>query len=55
MVGIDGVLRNLRVQRPAADAEFCRAAVAAVQTWRFRPAQCDGEPYELQINVEVNF
>jgi TonB family protein len=30
-------------------------AIAAVRTWKFEPAEKDGRPVAVQINVEVNF
>lgn len=30
-------------------------AVAAVSTWKFSPAQKDGEPVAVMVNIEVNF
>jgi TonB family protein len=30
-------------------------AIAAVKTWKFEPAQKDGHPVAVEINVEVNF
>jgi TonB family protein len=30
-------------------------AIAAVRTWKFQPAEKDGRPVAVQINVEVNF
>ena len=36
------------------EREFDRAAVAAVQKYRFRPATCQGKPVPAQIKIEVN-
>jgi outer membrane biosynthesis protein TonB len=30
-------------------------AVKAVSAWKFRPAEKDGNPVPVAINVEVNF
>jgi TonB family protein len=30
-------------------------AVEAVKKWKFQPAEKDGRPVAVQINVEVNF
>ena len=54
VVGTDGRPHDLRVTS-APNRDYDRAAIAAVQQWRFRPATCDGEPMETQIVIETQF
>ncbi len=54
VVGADGRPSQVLVATSAGDA-FDKAAVEAVQTWRFRPATCGSTPVKSQIRVEVNF
>jgi TonB family protein len=54
IVGTDGAPRDVKVAR-SVDKAFDGAALEAVQRWKFKPATCDGEPIEVQINVNVNF
>jgi len=54
IVGTDGAPRDIKVAR-SVDKAFDGAALEAVQRWKFKPATCDGEPFEVQINVNVNF
>jgi TonB family protein len=54
IVGPDGKPRDIRVSRPLGMG-LDQKAIEAVQRWRFEPAQKDGHPVAVQINVEVNF
>ena len=50
----DGQAHNLRVKRsldPGLDAK----AIEAIQQWRFKPGEKDGQPVKVKVNVEVNF
>jgi TonB family protein len=49
-----GQIRNVRIVRPLGMG-LDQKAVEAVSTWQFRPATKDGEPIDMQINVEVDF
>lgn len=53
-VAVDGSARDLRVLR-SVNEKFDRAAMKAVEKWRFKPATCDGVPIETMISVEVSF
>jgi TonB family protein len=53
-VGTDGIPADVKVVR-SIDAVFDSAALEAVRRWRFKPAGCDGQPIESQINVAINF
>jgi TonB family protein len=35
--------------------DFAQAAIESVRKWRFTPATCDGEAFEVRITVEVDF
>jgi len=54
VVGIDGVPHDVKVVS-STDKDFDANAIAAVQRWRFKPAQKTGEPVEVPIVVSVNF
>jgi TonB family protein len=53
-LGTDGVPKDVKVVR-SYDSAFDKAAMEALRNWRFKPASCDGQPIEAQINVEVTF
>jgi TonB family protein len=50
----DGTPTDMKIVRSYNPA-FDKAAIEAVRAWRFKPANCDGQPMEVQINVEVIF
>jgi TonB family protein len=54
IVSADGSPRNIKVQRPVGHG-LDEKAIEAVKQWRFEPAQQDGKPVPVQINVEVAF
>jgi TonB family protein len=49
-----GKVQNIRLVRPVGMG-MEEAAVAAVKTWRFKPANHEGEPVAVEINIEVAF
>jgi TonB family protein len=53
-VGTDGRLRELRVVS-SPSPEFDESALEAVRQWRYKPFTCDGEPVEVDTEVEVSF
>lgn len=53
-VGTDGKPRDLRVAG-SLDKVHDEAALEAVRLWRFRPASCEGQPFEVEIAVLVDF
>jgi TonB family protein len=54
VVDSSGNPAELQIQRPLG-LGLDEMAVKAVSTWRFRPAEKDGDPVPVAINVEVNF
>jgi TonB family protein len=54
IVGPDGRPRDIKVSR-ALGMGLDQKAVEAVRKWKFQPAEKDGRPVAVQINVEVNF
>ena len=54
VVGIDGVPHEVRVVS-STDKDFDANAIAAVQRWRFKPAQKNGQPVEVPIEVQIAF
>jgi protein TonB len=54
VIDVSGTTRDLQIQRPLG-LGLDEKAVAAVSTWKFEPAQKDGMPVAVAINVEVNF
>ena len=54
VIGADGKAHDIRVQR-ALGMGLDEKAMEAVRKWRFQPAEKDGHPVAVQVNVEVNF
>ena len=54
IVGTDGLTHRVKVIQPLGK-ELDEQALAAVQKWRFNPAQKDGHPVAVAIRVQVNF
>ena len=54
IVGTDGLVRELRVERPLG-LGLDTQAVEAVRQWRFQPGMKDGVPVPVTAQVEVNF
>lgn len=54
IVNASGAPTKLQIVRPVG-LGLDEKAVAAVSTWKFTPAQKDGEPVPVAINVEVSF
>jgi periplasmic protein TonB len=53
VIGKDGSIQNLRVV--SGHPMLIKAAVDAVQQWRYRPYLLNGEPVEVETQVRVNF
>lgn len=54
IVGTDGNPRDIRLQRTLGYG-LDEKAIEGVKKWKFEPAQKDGQPVPVQINVEVSF
>lgn len=54
IVGPDGHPRDVKIAR-SLGMGLDEKAIEAVRKWKFEPAQKDGQPVAVQINVEVNF
>lgn len=54
VVDTSGKPENLRIMTPLG-LGLDEKAVDAIRTWKFDPAQKDGEPVRVLISVEVNF
>jgi TonB family protein len=50
----EGLAKDVHITAPLGYG-LDEQAVHAVQTWRFKPAEKDGQPVRLQIEVEVTF
>ena len=53
MISREGTIENLQVL--SGHPMLVRAAVNAVQQWRYRPYVLNGEPIEVETEVKVNF
>jgi TonB family protein len=54
IIDASGTARDIQIQRPLGMG-LDEKAVEAVSTWKFKPAQKDGEPVSVQVSVEVTF
>jgi len=53
IIGTDGRVQNLKVV--SGHAMLVSAALNAVKTWRYQPTLLNGEPVEVQTEINVNF
>ena len=53
-IGTDGLVRNIKVLK-SLGLGLDEKAIEAVQGWRFKPAQQDGNPIEFNSAIEMNF
>lgn len=53
VIGKDGTIQNLRIV--SGHPMLIKAAVDAVQQWRYRPYMLNGEPVEVETQVRVTF
>lgn len=51
----DGTVRDDVIVTRSLDAELDEAAVAAARQWEFKPGTRDGEPVNVQVNIEMSF
>ena len=52
-IGTDGTVRELEVV--SGNPILARAAVAAVQQWRYQPTRLSGQPVEVETHITVTF
>lgn len=55
VISTQGNLLGLSVINTAADAELSKAAMDAVQQWRYQPTLLNGVPVEVITTIAVNF
>lgn len=55
VIAKDGGLMSLGVMNSLADPELAKAAVEAVQQWRYQPTLLNGEPVEVSTTIAVKF
>lgn len=54
VVTADGKVRDVKVTK-SLEPSLDQQAIAAVQTWKFKPATKDGKPVAVHIHAEVTF
>lgn len=52
-IGTDGTVRELEVV--SGNPILARAAIEAVQQWRYQPTRLDGQPVEVETHITVTF
>ncbi len=55
LVGRDGTVRDLRLDKSSGYSVLDRSALAAVRTWRFEPARRGTIPIKMWVKVPVRF
>ncbi len=55
VIAKDGSLIGLKVVNTLANPELAKAAMDAVQNWRYQPTLLNGEPVEVVTTITVNF
>jgi len=55
IIGMEGNPLSLRVMNKQIDPDLARAAVEAVNKWRYQPTLLNGEPIEVDTTIMVNF
>jgi protein TonB len=53
VISKDGAIENLAVA--SGHPMLVKAAIDAVSQWRYRPYMLNGDPYEVETHVTVNF
>jgi TonB family protein len=54
-INAQGVPESLRIVNPQADPALARAAVEAVNQWRYQPVLFNGDPGAIRTTIKVNF
>ncbi len=52
-IGADGTVQELEVV--SGNPILARAAIEAVQQWRYEPTRLDGQPVEVETHITVTF
>ena len=55
VIGKDGTPHSLEVLNGQIDPDLARAAVEAVNQWRYQPTLLNGEPVEIDTTIQINF
>ena len=55
LVGVDGSVKDVKVEKSSGYRELDRAAMDAVRRWRFNPEKKNGKVVEGYARVPVNF
>jgi protein TonB len=55
LVGLDGVPKDVKVEKSSGFHELDKAAMDAVQKWRFNPEVKNGKKVEGYARVPINF
>ena len=55
VISIEGNLLGVSVMNTSVDAELAKAAMDAVQQWRYQPTLLNGEPVEVVTTIAVTF
>jgi len=55
LVGVDGSVKNVTVDKSSGYRELDRAAMEAARRWRFNPTIKNGQKVEGYARVPVNF
>ena len=54
IVTTEGTVRDVKVTK-SLEAGLDQQSIAAVSTWKFKPAMKDGKPVAVQLNAETTF
>ena len=54
VIGVDGKAQRMTVVR-SAGTELDRAALSAIENWRYRPSMCAGTPIPVETLIEIRF
>jgi outer membrane biosynthesis protein TonB len=55
MIGTNGVPAIVRTVTDRGNKDFAAAAERAVSQYRFRPAQQDGHPVQVELQIDISF
>lgn len=55
VISKEGALLDVKPMNTLVDPELTRAALDAVQQWRYEPTLLNGQPVEVETSFTVNF